>query len=354
MPLASIPDLLRLVAVPVLGWAAVHDIRTRRVSNRTWPPLAALAAVLLVWDGLAAWNATAPFAFRLFAIRTVLSLVFVIPLAYLFWRLGGFGGADAKAFMVIAVLFPTFPTYQVAGLTLPIQHTTLGVFSLTILTNTVLVAALYPFALFVYNALSSRFSRVMVVGLPVRWDSIETTHGRLLQTAAGFTRGGLDLDALRMYLTWRGATLAEIRDDAARLRDPASLPAEPSPPGDGAVLTDGGERSTASRTPKDECSESFGSERERSERESRRRAKRTDGDNDSDPWGAAAFLDSIDGSAYGTTPEQLREGLDLLATEDEVWVSPGIPFIVPLFVGLLVALTYGDLLFAAMGAIGLV
>lgn len=316
MSLATLPDLLRLLAVPVIGWAAICDIRTRRVSNRTWPPLAGLAIVLLAWDTLAVLGDPSPFAVRLFALRVGVSLGLVIPLAYLFWRMGGFGGADAKAFMVIAVLFPTFPTYEVAGLVLPLQHTTLGVFSLTILTNTVLVGACYPLALLVRNTLAGRFSKAMVVGIPVRWEDLETTHGRLLETPSGFTRGGLDLDALRMYLAWRDLTLADLRNGAESLRDPTTLPEEPKSPGDGAVVTDGGE-----------------------------------GD---DPWGAEAFLESIEGSAYGTTPKKLREGLDLLAAENVVWVSPGIPFIVPLFVGLVVALIYGDLLFAAMGALGIV
>ena len=332
MSLATVSDLLRLLAVPVLGWAAICDVRTRRVSNRTWPPLAGLALVLLAWDTLAVLGDPSPFAARLFALRVGVSLGLVIPLAYLFWRMGGFGGADAKAFMVVAVLFPTFPTYEVAGLVLPLQHTTLGVFSLTILTNTVLIGACYPLALLVRNALAGRFSKAMVVGIPVRWEDLETTHGRLLETPSGFTRGGLDLDALRMYLSWRGLTLADLRDGAEDLRDPATLPEKPKSPGDGAVVTDGGERIDGSRSSSD---------------------LRSDGGED-DPWGAEAFLKSIDGTAYGTTPKKLREGLDLLAAEDVVWVSPGIPFIVPLFVGLLVALTYGDLLFAVMGAIGLV
>jgi preflagellin peptidase FlaK len=74
---------------------------------------------------------------------------------------------------------------------------------------------------------------------------------------------------------------------------------------------------------------------------------------DGDPWGAAAFLEDVDHDAYGTTPEQLRTGLDLATERETVWVSPGIPFLVPLFLGLLVALTYGDLLFALLRAVGL-
>jgi preflagellin peptidase FlaK len=105
--LATVPDLLRLLAVPVLGWAAVSDVRTRRVSNRTWPPLAGLAIVLLIWDFLAVLGDPAPFAVRLFALRVAVSGGLVMPRAYLWWRMGGFGGADAKAVMVIEGLFQT-------------------------------------------------------------------------------------------------------------------------------------------------------------------------------------------------------------------------------------------------------
>jgi len=72
-----------------------------------------------------------------------------------------------------------------------------------------------------------------------------------------------------------------------------------------------------------------------------------------DPWGAERFLDDIDHSAYGTSPAQLRDGLDVLVEQDEVWISPGIPFLVPMFAGLVVSLTYGDVLFSLLQAVGL-
>jgi preflagellin peptidase FlaK len=163
----------------------------------------------------------------------------------------------------------------------------------------------------------------------VSWDAIPTEHGRLLETPAGTTRNGVDLDAIRMYLRWRGLTLADLRAEPDRLRDPASLPAEPDPPGDGAVGAARADGGSVGETVADE-------------------AAPTD-----DPWGAAAFLADVDHGAYGTTPEQLRDGLDVLVAEDEVWISPGIPFVVPLFAGTVVALTYGDLLFGALAAVGL-
>jgi preflagellin peptidase FlaK len=307
---ASIPDLLRLAAVPALGWAALRDVSTRRVPNDLWGPLAFLGALLLLWDGFVALGQ--PGAFTPFAVRAAFSLLFVIPLAYGFWYVGGFGGADARAFMVLAVLFPTYPYYEVAGFALPEIQTALGVFSLTVLTNTVLIGLAYPLVLGLRNALAGEFSVVMFVGRRVAVEDLPEVHGSLLEDGDGFTRAGLDLDALRMYLRWRGLALSDLRVDP-ELRDPDTLPDDPNEPTDGAVATDGS----------------------------------------GDPWGAAAFLDSIEHSAYGTTPAQLREGLDLVADRERVWVTPGVPFLLPLFVGLVVALTFGDVLFYVLDALGL-
>ncbi|RJS99625.1 A24 family peptidase C-terminal domain-containing protein, partial [Halococcus sp. IIIV-5B] len=72
-----------------------------------------------------------------------------------------------------------------------------------------------------------------------------------------------------------------------------------------------------------------------------------------DQWGAAAFLDGLDGDAYGTTPDRLREALDAVVARERLWVSPGIPFLVALFAGLCLALVYGDLLYTVVDALGL-
>lgn len=344
MYVTALPDLLRLLALPVLGWAAHRDRLTRRVPSRTWHPLLALGVLLLVVDGWSALGGTA-FESRAFVIRVGLSIGLIVPLAYGFHRLGGFGAADAKAFVVVAILFPTYPTYQIAGLTLPLEPTPLGVFSLTILTNTVLVGAAYPFALAVRNAMGGRFSPAMVVGRPVSWDATLQTHGRLLETTRGFTVRGLDLDALRMYLRWRGIGLEEVRAEPHRLRDASSLPAETNDPTDGAVGPPTDSSGAATAGP---ATDAAGT-------------PTTDGNGHpeaveglEDPWGAREFLERIDHGAYGTRPDQLRDALDLLVDADRIWVSPGLPFLVPLVVGLVVALVYGDVLTTVLGLLGLV
>jgi len=334
---ATGPDLCRLVAVPVFAWVAYRDFETRRVSSTVWIPLALLGTLLLVWDGWLAWTAGGTVWTYEFLVPTALSLGLVVPIAYLFWWFGGFGGADAKALLVLAVFFPTFPEYALGSWTLPLATPPLGTFSFTILTNAVLVGVALPLVLAVRNAAAGRIAPVIIVGWPVSWERIPETHGRLLETPAGLTRSGLDLDALRMYLRWRGLSLAAVRERPERYRDPASLPAEPNPPTDGAVTADGQTRGDGGTLASDGDSAAFEVEDD----------PLTDTDYN-DPWGAEAFLDDIEGSAYGTTPETLRDGLEVLAREDAVWVSPGTPFLVPVFVGLVIALGYGDLLLGTL------
>jgi len=329
-------DLLRLLAVPVFAWAAYRDIATRRVPNAVWAPLTAFALALLAWDAWAAWTAS-EFAWRRFLVPTAVSVGLVVPLAYLFWRTGGFGGADAKALMTLALLLPAYPTYDLPWATFPLQGTNVGVFSFTVLTNTVLFGMAAPLVLAARNAVAGRLSRTMFVGRPVSVETIPETHGRLLSAPDGGTRRGLDLDALRMYLRWRGVDLATLRANAAALRDPATLPDDPNPPTDGAVTAapegDAGSVPEAGDTPEDPVA---------------------DGDAEyDDPWGAAAFLADVDG-AYGATERDLRDGLQVLSTAETVWVSPGVPFLVPTFAGLAVALTYGDVLFGLFELFGFV
>jgi len=324
---ATLPDALRLFVVPVFAWAALRDVRTRRLPNRLWPPLYAFGALLLIWETARLWP-LAGFEGRLFAVQAAISLLFVAPLGYAFWYLGAFGGADAKALIALAVLFPTFPEYVVAGMTLPLVDTQLGVFSLTVLTNTVLLALAYPIGLAGINLVRGERSATMFFARPVATDSLPDRHGRLFEDEAGRTRNGLDLDALRMYLRWRGATLADLRADPDRFRDPDGVGETHDP-------TDGGTHVG----PRTDGGAAIGGDGEQ-------RA--------ADPWAAERFLAEIDHGAYGTDAETLRGGLAAVAESDRVLVSPGMPFVVPMAVGLVVSLTFGDALFAVLGAFGLV
>jgi preflagellin peptidase FlaK len=336
---ATSTDWLRLLAAPAFVWAAYRDVQVRRVPNDTWVPLTLLALALLVADGAAAFAAS-DLVWERFVLPATVSVGLLIPLGYAFWYFGGFGGADAKALFVFALLYPTYPAYLFGAVplvpgTLPAVEPPLPVFSFTVLTNAVLAGIAYPVGVAAANLADGTLDRRMFVARTYATDRLVEAHGRLLGPVGDDPdadgAGGLDLDALRMYLRWRGCTLADLRASPDAHRDPASLPAAPNDPGDGAVgagTPDAGDGDPV-------------------------RADGGESEIPDDPWGATSFLDDVDGSAYGTTPEKLRGGLDLIADADAVWVSPGIPFMVPLALGVVSALTVGDLLFLAFGSLGL-
>jgi len=343
----STVDLLRLLVVPVFAWAAYRDVRTRRVPNRVWGPLFVAGAVSLALAVRDAYAAVSGFALTVELVAIAVSVGVVAPVAYLFWLFGGFGGADAKALLVLSLLVPVYPAYDVFGLTLPLPeyHNPLGSFAFTILVNTVLVGALYPAALAVRNAARGRLSPLMFLGERVAAGDVDDRYGTVMGATDGVESGRLDLDALRMYLTWRDATLAELRAEPATYRDPASLPDERQDPGGGeippedrAVDANDGEGSAP-----DGSLEADGDGTDRRDGGDGGEEAEADAPEYDDPWGAAAFLEEIEGDAYGTSPDALRDGLDALAANEAVWVSPGIPFIVPMFFGLVLSLTVGDL-----------
>jgi len=279
---ATVPDLLRLLVIPLFAWAAVRDQRTRRVPFRTWKPLIALGGGLLLWDGIAVYLQSN--AVGLYVLQTVVGITIVAAIGIGLWFAGHFGGADASAFFAIAVLFPTQPAYALGGTTLPIVSNGLGIFSLTILINTFLVAAIYPVGLAVANAKRGKFSFSSFVARRVSVGSLEGRYGTVLNAENDITRSGFDLDVLRMYLRWRGIGIDDLQ-----------------------------------KTPTLQ-----------------------------DRWGAEAFLEDTDTSVYQTNAEDLRHALDLIVEKEGVWFVPGIPFLVPVFVGLLLALTVGDMLIFVM------
>ncbi|WP_348613550.1 A24 family peptidase [Halobaculum rarum] len=361
---ATAADLLRLLVLPGFAWAAYRDIRTRRVASSLWLPLLAIGALALVVEGAGAYPFDG-YAGRVFLVRVGFSILFLIPFSVLAYRLAAFGGADMKALVVLAVAFPTTPGYVVPLSILPdvtwlhtvgfpVHPSALGVTAMSALTNAVLFGAGYVALLFVSNVAAGRISSAMFVG---RWTAVEDlpdVHGQLIRADGLRPQRGLDLDALRMYLRWRGTTLAAVRADPETHRDPASV-GERHPPTDGAVhdgpRTDGGVDDGGFEFPESDATADDAAGDPNADAGVDADAAAGDVD---DPWAAERFLDDIEGTAYGTTPDTLREGLDRVAAEEALWVSPGLPFLVPLFGGLVLALTYGDVLTVALGALGLV
>jgi len=137
-------DLARTaLALVFLLYASWSDNKTREVSNTVWTVFAPLAFVLTITELYFYQFSQIP----LYGICFGLTALFSIVIFYA----GGFGGADAKALMCLALVLPFFPTSLPAPLfnVSPISQT---FFPLSVFSNSVLLAALMTLVMLGYNA----------------------------------------------------------------------------------------------------------------------------------------------------------------------------------------------------------
>ena len=133
----EILDGIRVIlCLSFLVYASWSDYKTREVSNKVWAILGPTALGLTALQFL--FYSTQP----LQLITTyVISFAITAGLSFAVFYVGGFGGADAKAFMCIALALPIYPTNlfsQPTGFVSPL-------FPITIFTNSVLLGALSVF-----------------------------------------------------------------------------------------------------------------------------------------------------------------------------------------------------------------
>jgi preflagellin peptidase FlaK len=132
-----------------LLYASWSDYKTREVSNRVWVFFAPLALGL----SLAEFLLYAPSKLPFFGLCFGLTAGFSILLFYS----GGFGGADSKALMCIALALPFFPAAIVTPvLTRGLSPLAQNFFPVTILSNGVLFAAATGIYMFLRNVVWER------------------------------------------------------------------------------------------------------------------------------------------------------------------------------------------------------
>lgn len=140
----SLLDVTRILLCSVmLLYSSVMDLRVREVSNRTWIVFAPIGIVLDIYETLYV-RATDPI------IYVILPVSMSAALAIAFFYLGLYGGADAKAFITIAILIP----YQPRLIT-PYLNVFSPVYPLTVFTDAAIAAGFFALILLMRNLIWS-------------------------------------------------------------------------------------------------------------------------------------------------------------------------------------------------------
>jgi preflagellin peptidase FlaK len=133
-----------LVSLVFLTYSSWSDYRTREVSNRVWLLYGPAALILSLAEFVLYEPSRLPFFGLSFGLTAFIAFV-------LFYS-GGFGGADSKALMCIALALPFIPEItSVPLLSSGISPLSQIFFPLTVFSNGVLLAAASALYLFFYN-----------------------------------------------------------------------------------------------------------------------------------------------------------------------------------------------------------
>ena len=135
-----------LLCLSFLIYASWSDYKTREVSNKVWVILGPTALALTAIQFLL--FSTQPLQL---IITYILSFAITSGLALAVFYVGGFGGADAKAFICIALALPVYPNFILSK---PFEFIS-PLFPLSIFTNSVLLGALSVFYAIFRNILWS-------------------------------------------------------------------------------------------------------------------------------------------------------------------------------------------------------
>ncbi len=151
MILTAIYLIKCLIALAFLLYACLLDLRERRVPNRLWKYMIVVIVPFVAAEFLVGKHDIYDVLFAF------LQFVLIFGLAYALYYLGAYGGADAKALMVLSLLFPFYPTLDFQSITFPLLNTGFGVFAFSTLSNSVISAPGLVLILFMRNLIKEGF-----------------------------------------------------------------------------------------------------------------------------------------------------------------------------------------------------
>ncbi|VVB93059.1 Preflagellin peptidase [uncultured archaeon] len=192
-------DILKILfCTPFLLYSCYSDIKTRRVSNNVWWVMLAGGIFFVLYD---ISTSGISYLFRL-----LLSAGFIFTFVYLLFRIGTFGGADAKSLILLSIILPAYPAFQAYGYTFPLNKSLINLFAFGIFGNAVLLTIVVPIWLAIYNLIKMGLRidnpLYMFIGYKTRISQLADKHIRLIQDfeeingeiKIGYKRGGTEID----------------------------------------------------------------------------------------------------------------------------------------------------------------
>jgi preflagellin peptidase FlaK len=133
-----------LLCLPFLLYSCYSDIKSRRVSNNLWLIMLAVFLPLILYE-LIHYGLT-------YLMWMGISFAVIFVFTYVLFYFGALGGADAKALMLLSLIFPFYPTLVIGGYSFPVEGVPLiNLFTFTLFGNSVLLTIIVPLGLFLYN-----------------------------------------------------------------------------------------------------------------------------------------------------------------------------------------------------------
>lgn len=247
------------ISLCFLVYASWSDYKTREVSNSVWMLYAPLALVLTSAEFFLYEDFS---TLLLYGICFGLTAIFSVILFYS----GGFGGADAKALMSLALALPFYPQNlltPILGKPSPIAE---RFFPITVFSNSVLLAAATAVYLLLRNVLWHKKNRVKLF----EEHRDESWGKKILVLITGYK-----VSVNRLKEKWHLYPLEDIEENESGIRRKLVV------------------------IPKDEERNSI--------------------------------------------VERLAKNVDIGKIQDKVWATPGLPMLIFITAGLIVALFFGDI-----------
>ncbi len=163
------------IVLSFLIYACWLDVKSRTVPNKVWKFMLIFAAPITFIEIV---SYAANFSYLLI---TISFTIITVVIAYALYVLGAYGGADAKAIMCLAILFPVYPKFSI----FPILDSISFNFGFASLANSVLAAPILMAFMFFRNLIKEGFSEMkksplyFFVGYRVEVDSIPKFHNLL-------------------------------------------------------------------------------------------------------------------------------------------------------------------------------